>query len=354
MSPDKPISIGFYCYSTFSRGGDRLVLAYANHLVSLGHDVTLHVKELDTVFEISPEIKIDFIICDNRVGFLWNALSHKLDHDVVIVTIIHLHLFLSRRNNVIYYAQADDVEYYSNKFARALVEILYRIYFKSAKPMISMSQHLTDIFTRRYSAKNIVTIKSGIDHGLFYPDVDKELVVLKGNKKVIVLMARGDSYRKGFDISLRVLDFLDSEVPAEIEIWVCGAQLEQNKFRFNIRNFGVVSDQRLRQILSSADMFIYPSRHEGFGLFPLEAMACGIVAVTTDAVPYARSTPSMRVVDNGDHEGMAKMIIGVIRDAQRLEQLKRQAIIDAAGYDQTVGQTEFANFLTGIVSDGVR
>lgn len=45
---------------------------------------------------------------------------------------------------------------------------------------------------------------------------------------------------------------------------------------------GYVSDEHLPYIYSGADMFIYPSIYEGFGLPPVEAMACGIPVITSN------------------------------------------------------------------------
>jgi glycosyltransferase involved in cell wall biosynthesis len=263
-------------------------------------------------------------------------------------------MLLSRHNKVVYYAQADDVEYYDGKFMRTLVDILYRIYFKSSESMISMSQHLTDIFSRRYSAKNILTIKTGIDHGSFYPEPDDELVRLKGNMKAVVLMARGDAYRKGFDLSLQVLESLGSEVAVGMELWVCGNQLNQSNFKFSTRNFGVVSDQRLRQILSSADIFFYPSRHEGFGLFPLEAMACGCVVVTTDAIPYARETSSILVSPIGDVQCLVSNLERVVADNNLVVDLREKAIGYAQSFDFEESKAAFADAVLAIVAGNNR
>lgn len=349
MAQSRCLNIGFYRYSLLNRGGDRLSLAYANHLALIGHDVTLHVKEMDTVFDISPALKVNKVQCSGRAGFLLHAATHNLHHDLVIVDIIHLHLLLSLCNRVVYYAQADDVEYYDGRPMRTLIDVLYRLQFSSGVPIISMSQHLTDIFIRRYSAGNIFTIRTGIDHGSFYPEPDDELVRLKGKKKAVVLMARGDSYRKGFDLSLLVLDALNPEVSAGMELWVCGNHLDRDNVSFTTRNFGVVSDQRLRQILSSADIFFYPSRHEGFGLFPLEAMACGCVVVTTDAIPYARQTSSILVSPIGDVPCMVSCLESLVTDSNLLSGQRSKAIGHARSYDFEQSKVAFADAVHAIV-----
>lgn len=46
---------------------------------------------------------------------------------------------------------------------------------------------------------------------------------------------------------------------------------------------GYVPDGELRLWYAAADLFVYPSLYEGFGLPPLEAMACGTPVVTSDA-----------------------------------------------------------------------
>ena len=46
---------------------------------------------------------------------------------------------------------------------------------------------------------------------------------------------------------------------------------------------GYVADADLPALYSAAELFVFPSLYEGFGLPPLEAMACGVPAVTSNA-----------------------------------------------------------------------
>jgi hypothetical protein len=54
----------------------------------------------------------------------------------------------------------------------------------------------------------------------------------------------------------------------------------------------------LARLYQSADVFVYPSRGEGFGLEPLEAMACGCCAVVAHwggMTEYTRDVPCLRL-----------------------------------------------------------
>jgi glycosyltransferase involved in cell wall biosynthesis len=52
---------------------------------------------------------------------------------------------------------------------------------------------------------------------------------------------------------------------------------------------GYVTDDELRQLYSSVDVLVYPSREEGYGLPPIEAAACGTPSILTP-LPVFRET----------------------------------------------------------------
>jgi glycosyltransferase involved in cell wall biosynthesis len=73
------------------------------------------------------------------------------------------------------------------------------------------------------------------------------------------------------------------------------AQVEQMGLSDAITYVGVVSDSDWRNLLCGAEALIYPSLYEGFGLPPLEAMACG-TPVLASAIP-----PLMEVAGEAAH-----------------------------------------------------
>ena len=57
-------------------------------------------------------------------------------------------------------------------------------------------------------------------------------------------------------------------------------EIKSSGIEQSIRLLGVVRDEELPLLYNCADLFVYPSLYEGFGLPPLEAMACGVPIIT--------------------------------------------------------------------------
>jgi N-acetyl-alpha-D-glucosaminyl L-malate synthase BshA len=85
-------------------------------------------------------------------------------------------------------------------------------------------------------------------------------------------------------------------------------------------------------LLAGADLFLLPSSSESFGLSALEALACGVPVIGTDAggIPELvrdGETGALRPV--GDVEGMAEAAIGILSDRDRWESMSARGAADA-------------------------
>jgi len=78
---------------------------------------------------------------------------------------------------------------------------------------------------------------------------------------------------------------------------------------------GFVEEQDLPALYSLADVFFFPSLYEGFGMPPLEAMACGTPVITSAAGALPETTGGhCFFVDPENTAGMAKTVCDVIAD----------------------------------------
>lgn len=97
-----------------------------------------------------------------------------------------------------------------------------------------------------------------------------------------------------------------------------------------VKLVGYVSDADLRALYSSCRAFVYPSIYEGFGLPPLEAMACG-APVIASAVPSV--TPRVaRVISPADVHALAKSIVELTSDADVRRSLSEAGLKHAAEF----------------------
>ena len=86
---------------------------------------------------------------------------------------------------------------------------------------------------------------------------------------------------------------------------------------------GYVTRERLRELYRGARVFVYPSRQEGFGIPPLEAMACGapVLATRTGAIPeYAEGAALL--IDPHDASALHASLSRLLGDAGLRRELR--------------------------------
>ncbi|MGH8596908.1 MAG: glycosyltransferase family 4 protein, partial [Gammaproteobacteria bacterium] len=86
---------------------------------------------------------------------------------------------------------------------------------------------------------------------------------------------------------------------------------------------GRLTIEDITRMYSHADLFVFPSLYEGFGMPVIEAMACGAPVVTSNrtALPEVAGGAAL-LVNPDDDEELAEAMVNILRDASLRESLR--------------------------------
>lgn len=337
------MQICFYRHSLLNRGGDKMVVDYANYLQSRGHAVAIMANQVMTLFKSQANIRK---ISKGRAKAhtIVHALLTKRNDDIIIADIIVMTFLLSIRNKkrVLYFAQDYDESYYKNPLMKLFVRAVYYYCLTIRKiPVIAVSEDIGKLLGRRFNA-SVTVVENGVDGEIYFPDPDSEFLAVKGNRKAVLVFSRRD-YRKGFDIAVLVLSTFKKEIDnGSLAVWSVG---EKIAVPFSMQYFGFVNPDILRKILSCSDVLLYPSRHEGLPLFVLEAMACGCPVVTTEAVRFVNNNKDALQCRTDDVDNLAKQVKLLLSSDSSRNAIRSEAFTSVKNYDIRLARRKFENAL---------
>ncbi|MGD9317175.1 MAG: glycosyltransferase family 1 protein, partial [Anaerolineae bacterium] len=109
-----------------------------------------------------------------------------------------------------------------------------------------------------------------------------------------------------------------------------------------VRFVGYVPADALPWWYNAADLFVYPSLYEGFGLPPLEAMACGtaVISSTASSLPEVVGQAGL-LIDPADAEALAKAMEQVLADREMRKEMRSSGLAQAQNFswEKTARQT---------------
>lgn len=206
----------------------------------------------------------------------------------------------------------------------------------------AVSNHLrSDTYAHFEIVKEIEVIPNFVDMSRFShkaKDHFKKAIAPNGEKLII----HTSNFRKVKRVEdvVKVFSRIIQEVPAKLLL--VGDGPERPAVEYLCRELGIMEEVRflgkqdaVEEVLSVSDLFIMPSETESFGLAALEAMACRVPVISSDA----GGMPELNVQgvtgflnEVGDVNGMASNAIHML-DPERLEQFKSNALKRAKEFD---------------------
>jgi len=209
---------------------------------------------------------------------------------------------------------------------------------------IAISTYLKDIMKREFGVDDVPVIPNGLDLRKFYiePEYKKHENIRVG------LLYRRDTM-KGMDEAIDAIQEIDQKFSG-ITFVLFGEKIKDTHLK-QINNLnkaeihGFCLGEDLRHIYNSLDIFVFPSRFEGFGNPPLEAMACGVATITTKVggIPdYCVSGETAIVIPPLDKESITNSIKRLIEDPKERDRISKDGGSKVKNYtwDNTVLELE--------------
>jgi glycosyltransferase involved in cell wall biosynthesis len=196
----------------------------------------------------------------------------------------------------------------------------------------------------RVPAERVVMIHNGVERR-FHPRCDAEKRAAQEHCRIptphYILSVGSLESRKNLRRLLLAWRAIAPRVPHEICLVLAGKrgasqvfpQLDLDPVPERVHFTGHVPDEHLPALMSGALAFAYPSIYEGFGLPPLEAMACGTPVVTsrTTAMPEVVGDAAL-LVDPLNEEELADALLRVVESTELRAQLRARGLQRAAQF----------------------
>ncbi|MCX6797732.1 MAG: glycosyltransferase family 4 protein, partial [Candidatus Falkowbacteria bacterium] len=142
--------------------------------------------------------------------------------------------------------------------------------------------------------------------------------------------------KKGFSDGLAAFKIAQDKFP-HLELIIFGAYRPGPEVPKTARFYYHPTGKKLGALYQEADIFLWPSRLEGFGLPPLEAMASGAAVVMTNtgaASDYAINNENALIVPPGDINALSAALITLITQPEKRISLARAGEIKAREFSQ--------------------
>ncbi len=332
------MKINFLIPTTGLTGGIKVIFEHANRLARKGHQIHLiypYVLCKDANFKgkilgaikkirrfllrLIKKDKVKWFTLDSQINLIrvWNLAEKNIpDADITVATANEtadwLIDYFKTKGEKIYFIQ--DYEIWTRDTKK--VEATYEAPLKK----IVISSWLKNLLENKFNQRVLGIVPDGVDAEMF---INREKIFNK-NKKI--LMQYHILEKKGFFDGLKAYQIAKQKHP-EIELILFGAYKPPKSLLKIAKFYYQPNKSKLKELYALADIFLWPSRLEGFGIPPMEAMAnkCAVICTDTGAVRDYADENSAIILPVQKPDLMAEKLIELIENEGKIKNLTKIA-----------------------------
>ena len=207
----------------------------------------------------------------------------------------------------------------------------------------AVSKSLVEDTLEHFQVKReVLVIPNFIDFDRFNkkPKEHFKKAIAPNNEKILVHTSNFRKVKRVDDV-IRLFHIVQHEIPSKLLL--IGDGPERSNIEKTCRELKVCDkvtflgkQEAIEEILSVCDLFILPSERESFGLSALEAMACEVPVISTNAGGLAEVNIHGKTgytSEIGNYEEMAQFALDLLQNDKKLESFRHAALEQAKKFN---------------------
>jgi len=220
-----------------------------------------------------------------------------------------------------------------------------------------------DTYNHFEITKDIKVIPNFIDFSRFSLQAKDHFkkAIAPNNERILIHTSNFRKVKRTADV-IRIFEKVQSVIPSKLLMVGDGPERAYDEQLCRSLNIGdhvrfLGKQDAVEEILSVSDLFLMPSESESFGLAALEAMACKVPAITSNA----GGLPELNIddfcgymCDVGDIEDMANKAITILSNDATLKYFKENAFTRAQDFDLKKILPSYIDFYKEVIENSLQ